>query len=112
MFAIFLGGISLHVSQALLSHFFEVEMTWGATAKELDEVAFVVEAGRILRRFRFTFLFCFAGAGLLLAGAYLFPEEDSRRITAFYSVYPLASVVVCHFALPVLLNPALMKFTW
>jgi len=28
MFAIFLGGLSLHVSQALLSHMFEINMTW------------------------------------------------------------------------------------
>lgn len=28
MLAIFLGGLSLHVSQALLSHMFEINMTW------------------------------------------------------------------------------------
>jgi hypothetical protein len=33
LFVIFFGGLSLHVSQALLSHFFEIDMTWGATAK-------------------------------------------------------------------------------
>jgi hypothetical protein len=30
---IFLGGISIHVSEALLAHMFEINMTWGATAK-------------------------------------------------------------------------------
>jgi len=112
MFVVFLGGISLHLSQALLSHFFEVDMTWGATAKEVDDVPFGVEVGRILRRFRFTFLICLATAALMLAGAFAFPEEDDRRITGFYTVYPLAITVVCHFALPLLLNPALMRFTW
>lgn len=30
---IFLGGISIHVSEAILAHMFEINMTWGATAK-------------------------------------------------------------------------------
>lgn len=55
MLAIFLGGLSLHVSQALLSHMFEVQMSWvrqirpptsisklttlsqGSTSKEAEE---------------------------------------------------------------------------
>ena len=36
LLTIFLGGLSLHVSQALLSHMFEINMTWGATAKEVS----------------------------------------------------------------------------
>jgi hypothetical protein len=97
MFAIFLGGISLHLSQAILSHFFEIDMTWGATAKELETVRFGPEIVRILKRFKWTFLFCFV---------------CTAHITELYAIYPLANVVVCHFCLPVLLNPALMMFTW
>ena len=36
MLAIFLGGLSLHVSSALLAHMFEIDMTWGATSKEAE----------------------------------------------------------------------------
>ncbi|KAK4127322.1 hypothetical protein N657DRAFT_566279 [Parathielavia appendiculata] len=110
MFAIFLGGISLHMSQAILSHFFEIDMAWGATAKELEEVRFGPEILRIIRRFKWTFLYCFACTALMICGNTIFPVE--WRINTFYSIYPLAATVVSHFALPVLLNPALMMFTW
>lgn len=110
MFTIFLGGISIHVSQAILCHFFEIDMVWGATAKEFQDVHFGEEAVRILRRFKWTFLYCFACTALMICGVYAFPLQ--WKIDYFFSIYPLASVVVGHFALPVLLNPALMMFTW
>jgi len=37
LLAIFLGGLSLHVSQALLAHMFEINMTWGSTGKEVSQ---------------------------------------------------------------------------
>jgi hypothetical protein len=110
MFSIFLGGISLHVSQAILCHFFEIDMVWGATAKEAQKVNFGTEIINILVKFKYTFLFCFACTALMVAGYFYFPHD--WRVTAFFSIYPLASVVVAHFCLPVLLNPALMMFTW
>ncbi|KAK2068327.1 hypothetical protein P8C59_002969 [Phyllachora maydis] len=110
MLMIFLGGISIHVSQAILSHFFEVDMVWGSTAKEVENVNFGQEMVRILGRFRWTFLFCAAGLALILCGFFAFPEP--WRIRTFFSIYPLASVLIPHFCLPVLLNPALMMFTW
>ena len=33
LFVIFFGGLSLHISLALLAYFFSVDMQWGATAK-------------------------------------------------------------------------------
>ena len=38
MLTIFLGGCSLHVSQAILSHMFSINMSWGATAKEVRAI--------------------------------------------------------------------------
>ncbi len=110
MFTIFLGGISIHLSQAILSHFLEIDMAWGATAKEMEDVNFGEEIGRIMKKFKWTFAFCFLCTALMLCGWFLFPVQ--WRIQTFFSVYPLATVVVGHFALPVLLNPALMMFTW
>ncbi|KAK4138796.1 hypothetical protein BT67DRAFT_22463 [Trichocladium antarcticum] len=110
MFSIFLGGISLHVAQAIVSHFLEIDMAWGATAKELEEVHFGTEIWRIIRRFKGTFLYCFACTALMVCGNTVFPVL--WRIDTLYSIYPLAVTVVSHFALPVLLNPALMMFTW
>ncbi|KAK4193139.1 glucans biosynthesis glucosyltransferase H [Podospora australis] len=110
MFTIFLGGISLHMCQAILCHFFEIDMVWGATAKELEEVHFGSEIWRILRKFKWTFVYCFGCTALMICGNTVFP--DLWKINTFYSVYPLSATVVCHFCLPVLLNPALMRFTW
>ncbi|RMZ77621.1 hypothetical protein DV738_g4300, partial [Chaetothyriales sp. CBS 135597] len=59
MFFIFLGGISIHVSEALLAHGFEVNMTWGATAKTLEFTNFFKEVPRTLRRFWFSFTVSF-----------------------------------------------------
>jgi hypothetical protein len=107
---VFLGGISMHVSQALLCHFFEIDMTWGATAKELENTSFFEEIPRLLKRFKFTFIFCIAMTALMICGATVFPWN--WRIDTFVAIYPLATVVFSHFALPVALNPALILFTW
>lgn len=52
MLVIFLGGLSLHLSQALLAHMFEIDMTWGATAKELDQSNFFLEVPKVLKKVR------------------------------------------------------------
>ncbi|KAK2624996.1 hypothetical protein QTJ16_005365 [Diplocarpon rosae] len=108
----FLGGISLHVSQSILCHFFSIEMSWGSTAKEVDNVTFFEELPRLGRRFKWTFAFCFisATAMIVLAVADFIPYY--WRIKTFIAIYPLATVVASHFALPIVLNPALMTFTW
>jgi hypothetical protein len=48
--AIFLGGLSLHVSQALLAHMFEIDMTWGATSKEAEFSNFFIEVPKVLKK--------------------------------------------------------------
>ncbi|KAI1483090.1 glycosyl transferase family group 2-domain-containing protein [Daldinia eschscholtzii] len=110
LMTIFLGGLSLHVSQAILSHFFGVDMVWGATAKEIEEVNFVEEIPRILRRFKGTFIWCMLMTALIVCGYFAFP--GGWKIVHFASIWPLAWTVGCHFLLPVVLNPALMVFSW
>lgn len=85
-------------------------MTWGATAKELEQVNFLEELPRLLRRFKGTFVFCLSMVALILCGLYAFPPQ--WRINYFASIWPLANIVTCHFLLPVALNPALMVFAW
>jgi hypothetical protein len=46
----------------------------------------------------------------MVCGNTVFPFQ--WRVDKLYSIFPLAVTVVSHFALPVLLNPALMMFTW
>ncbi len=107
---IFLGGISLHVSQALLSHMLEIDMSWGATAKEVEDTTFFKEMPKLVKKFRFTFLFCIVMIGVMVAGVFFFPVL--WRIDTVVAIYPLATLVTGHMLLPIVLNPALMMFTW
>ncbi|CAK7225899.1 hypothetical protein SCUCBS95973_006018 [Sporothrix curviconia] len=107
---IFLGGISMHVSQAILCHLLGINMSWGATAKEATDTSFFIELPIIARRFKYVFVYCIAVAILLICGMYVFPYL--WRITQLVAIFPLAVMIGCHFTLPILLNPALMTFTW
>ncbi|OWP06779.1 hypothetical protein B2J93_8836 [Marssonina coronariae] len=108
----FLGSISLHVSQSLLCHFFGIEMSWGSTAKEVENVTFFEELPRLGRRFKWTFAFCFTSTVVMIVLAVADFIPYYWRIKSFVAIYPLAIVVASHFALPIALNPALMTFTW
>ena len=116
LLTVFLGGISLHVSQAILCHLCGVDMTWGATSKEAINTSFFAEVPVILRKFRFTFIWTIvmtvsmiviAGVGPL---GHLVPHDWQIRF--FTAVWPLATVVASHFLLPLVLNPGLMQFTF
>jgi cellulose synthase/poly-beta-1,6-N-acetylglucosamine synthase-like glycosyltransferase len=52
LLAIFLGGLSLHISQAILAHMFEINMTWGATSKEAEFSNFWIEVPRVIKKVR------------------------------------------------------------
>lgn len=110
LLVVFLGGISLHVSQALLCHMLSIDMSWGATAKEVENVTFFEEIPRVIRRFKYTFVFCIAVSAMMVVMAKVVPEM--WRISFFTPIWPLASIVFCHFFLPIALNPNLMLFTW
>ncbi|KAF4535497.1 putative glycosyl transferase family 2 protein [Lasiodiplodia theobromae] len=106
----FLGGLSLHVSQAILCHMFSIDMSWGATAKEAENISFFEEIPRVLKRFKYTFIFCIACIALMICGAYVFPPL--WQVKTFVAIWPLCTIVGAHLLLPIALNPNLMLFTW
>ncbi|KAF8250452.1 hypothetical protein K440DRAFT_597252 [Wilcoxina mikolae CBS 423.85] len=112
LLAIFLGGLSLHVSQALLAHMFEINMTWGATAKEVEYSNFFIEVPKVLRKFKFSFAFSTLAiaAMIILATASFVPKP--WMIKDFVAILPMATVAGSHMLLPIVLNPALMTFQW
>ncbi|KAK4157392.1 glycosyl transferase family group 2-domain-containing protein [Chaetomidium leptoderma] len=112
LLAIFLGGLSLHVSQALLAHMFEIDMTWGATSKEAEFSNFFIEVPKVLKKFKFSMLFAslFIAGMVILAVAPFIPY--SWHITDFVAILPMATVAASHLLLPLALNPALMTFSW
>lgn len=112
MLGIFLGGLSLHVSSALLAHMFEINMTWGATSKEAEFSNFFIEVPKVLKKFKFSMIFSILGIGgmiVLAIGSFIPPDY---RITDFVAILPMATVTVSHMLLPIVLNPALMTFSW
>ena len=110
LLTIFLGGISMHVSQAILSHMFNIDMSWGATAKEVENSTFFKEVPKVLRKFRGTFAACVFAAAMMIVLAHFVPPL--WRIDLFIAIWPLGSIVFSHFFLPIALNPNLMLFTW
>ncbi|KAI9819367.1 MAG: hypothetical protein M1826_001164 [Phylliscum demangeonii] len=112
MLALFLGGLSLHVSQAMFAHMFEINMQWGATAKERVDSSFFIEVPKILKRFKLSFLLVLLAttAMIVLAKASFIPPDF--RITDFVAILPLASILISHFLLPIALNPDLMTFSF
>jgi cellulose synthase/poly-beta-1,6-N-acetylglucosamine synthase-like glycosyltransferase len=112
MLAIFLGGLSLHVSQALLAHMFEIDMSWGATSKEAEFSNFFIEVPKVLKKFKFSMAFALlAIVGMIILAVAPFIPHD-WVITDFVAILPMATVSASHFLLPLALNPALMTFSW
>ncbi|OCT47489.1 Glycosyl transferase family 2 [Cladophialophora carrionii] len=97
LLTVFLGGISLHVSQAILSHLFSIDMSWGATSKEATDTSFFAEVPTILRKFRFTFIFCLVvSVGMVIVAGVgplgqMVPYD--WQIGWFTAIWPLATVV-------------------
>ena len=112
LLSIFLGGLSLHVSQALLAHMFEVDMTWGATSKEAERSNFFIEVPKVVKRFKFSITFAVVGIlGMVVLAKGSFVPWD-WRITDFIAILPMSTVCASHLLLPIVLNPALMTFTF
>ncbi|TVY71345.1 hypothetical protein LSUE1_G008384, partial [Lachnellula suecica] len=112
MLAIFLGGLSLHVSQALLCHMFEIDMTWGSTSKEAEFSNFFIEVPKVLKKFKFSMLFSIIGiVGMIVLAVAPFVPYD-WMIKDFVAILPMATVTASHLLLPLALNPALMTFSW
>lgn len=110
LLTVFLGGVSLHISQALLSHFFSIDMQWGATSKEVENISFFTAVAVVIKKFRWTFLFCFGMTAVMLTCRFAIQED--WQIYLITAVWPMGTVVVNHFLLPIVLNPQLMTFTW
>lgn len=112
----FLGGISLHVSQAILCHLFSIDMSWGATAKEATETTFFKEIPTIAKKFKFTFMFCVFCITMMIVLSGVGPVGHLVpyywQITSFTAIFPLAILVGFHFLMPLVLNPGLMQFTF
>ena len=110
MLLIFFGGLSFHLSRAILCHMFSIDMRWTLTAKEKESSNFFKELPKIFQRFKYMYavvllvvvamiyLGCFAPAGW--------------NIEVAIAVAPMTVTLVEHALLPLVLNPSLMVFNY
>jgi len=102
--AIFIGGLSLHVSQAILSHLFSIDMQWGATSKEATDTTFFDEIPMVLRKFKYTFIInILVIAMMAVLHSNAVPWE--WQIDLFIAIGPMSFSVAWHMLLPIVLNP-------
>lgn len=112
-FFFFFGGLSIHLSQALLSHLFSYNITWGATKKEVEQSNFFIEVPKIIKRFRVALVLCLiVVAGMVILSTPAVPVGWRVDSTDWAVILPLAIVVGSHILFPIVLNPWLMIFSY
>jgi len=112
-FFFFFGGLSIHLSQALLAHLFSYNITWGATKKEVERSNFWIEVPRILKRFWLVFVISIAACALMIILTLNFiPVGWQIAGWDWAVILPLAIVAGCHILYPIILNPWLMIFSY
>lgn len=110
MMTVFFGGISFHVSNAILAHLFHVDMQWGSTSKEKEDSNFFQEMPRIFKTFKYMYLILLLlVGGMVYLGAFAPPDW---AIDDFTVIVPLAINVGLHALVPLVLNPSLMIFNY
>ncbi|KAF2808460.1 uncharacterized protein BDZ99DRAFT_534601 [Mytilinidion resinicola] len=100
MFLIFFGGMSWHISHALLAHLFSLPMEWTSTAKELEGTGFFISVDKVIKNFKWMLLAMAPVIGGMIYLAVGAPR--GWRIEDFTSIVPLANQVGAHVLLPLL----------
>lgn len=102
LFMIFFGGISIHLSKAILCHFLSIKMEWNSTAKELEATGFFIGMDKILKDFKYMYIIVLLLTGVLIYMALYAPQ--GWQIVNFSMIVPVANQLGCHFLLPLALG--------
>ncbi|KAG6911398.1 hypothetical protein DXG01_016495 [Tephrocybe rancida] len=109
----FFGGLSIHLSTALLAHLFSYDMTWGSTVKEVERSTFWIEVPRIWQRFKLSFIICFSCIIMMVIfTTNAVPFEYQIPGYNWALIIPLSLCVGSHILMPIVLNPWLMIFSY
>ena len=101
-FFFFFGGLSVHLSQALLAHLFSYNITWGATKKEVERSNFWLEIPKILKRFWLSFAICAVLVVMMIVfSTELLPPAWQVPSWNWAVIFPIALVVGSHVLFPV-----------
>ncbi|KAI0707462.1 glycosyl transferase family group 2-domain-containing protein [Cerioporus squamosus] len=112
-FFFFFGGISIHLSQALLAHLFSYNITWGATKKEVERSNFWLEVPKILKRFWLALVISLVCCAVMIILATSLVPVGWRILGFDWAVIlPLALLAGCHILYPIILNPWFMIFSY
>ncbi|CCG81821.1 Putative uncharacterized protein [Taphrina deformans PYCC 5710] len=107
---IFLGGLSMHLSYALIAHMCDLNIQWGATAKTLEAQSFFVELPKIWHTFKYVYLTIFLLVVMQVYFACFAAPLD--RIWGITANGPLIWVLVMHAFAPLILNPNAYPSEW
>lgn len=109
---IFFGGLSYHVATALLSHPLGIDMTWGATNKDLADSNFFLEVPLIWKRFWKVIVLCLLTIAAVVVLQTTVSVPLNWSIQGFFTYWPLLLTAIAHLIYPVVLNPALLRFSF
>ena len=105
----FFGGLSLHLSGAVLAHLFSYDITWGATKKEVEFSNFFKEGPAILKRFWASYVISFLTLAVMVVLSLPFTPLGWRvGSSAWAVIFPAAIQAGCHILYPIVLNPWLL----
>lgn len=110
LLVIFLGGISMHLSYALIAHMFSLKMEWGATAKSLESGTFTAELPKIWGRFKYMYGTLVALSALQIYLAVWAPAK--YHIFGLTSNLPLIFMMLMHAIMPFALNQNSYASEW
>lgn len=101
----FFGGLSFHLSQALLAHMFSYNITWGATKKEVERSNFWLEVPKILKRFWMMLVVCIViSAAMAILATDLIPLGWRIPGSDWAVIVPIAYVISQNICLAILLT--------
>lgn len=105
LLCVFFGGLSLHITKALVYHLLSLPLTWGSTAKTLDNSYFLKELPMIWRRFKYMYAFVSLASLSCIILALSIVPIGWRIEPSVFTGLPIAWTLACHAASPLILNP-------
>ncbi|KAF9264999.1 hypothetical protein L218DRAFT_986582 [Marasmius fiardii PR-910] len=112
-FFFFFGGLSVHLTAAILAHMFSYNIKWEATKKEVERSNFFIEVPRIWKRYwHIIMMGILSIAAMIVLSLPFVPDGWRIPSTSWAVILPLALVTAGHMLFPIVLNPWLMIFSY
>lgn len=101
-FFFFFGGLAIPLTVSLLAHLFSINITWGATSKEVERSNFFKEVPKILKKYWFSLAISWTLiAGMIITSTPLVPVGWRVDSGSWGVILPLAIAAGCHILYPV-----------